>query len=288
MLTIASFIIEHGVHAKEDALLRAIVSLSAIFITMALVLVNLSANARLRESERKQVNLSRFFSPQVIEQLVQVDVPLSVARHQPAVIMFADMIGFTAYTSQNRPQTVITTLRELLALMSKAVFARQGTIDKFLGDGLLAVFGSPALGPNPATDAAMCALDIVQSVDRWNAERCQRGEAPLQVAIGLHSGEVVMGDVGCDARLEFTIIGDAVNIASRVEAYCRTLNAQILVTADFIISLRGEGRCEPEEYFVDQGWHVLRGRTEPIRLYGLGRQAERVPASKKDDLASFP
>jgi adenylate cyclase len=271
LLTVASFMISHGIESEGAALLRVIVSLSAIGVTTLLVLLNLSANESLRASERIRANLSRFFSPQTIDEIVAIDVPLSVARHQPAAIMFVDMVGFTAYSSQRTPEAVITMLRELVALLGNAVFVHHGTIDKFLGDGLLAVFGSPLPSPRDQTNAANCALEIIRSVGHWNSQRHRLGELPIQVAVGIHSGDVVLGDVGSDTRLEFTVIGDTVNIASRVEAYCRVLDADVLITDAFLRALQTEGCFEAAEIFNDQGWHVLRGHTEPIHLYGVRR-----------------
>src|SRR5207248_5251882 len=134
-----------------------------------------------------------------------------------------DMIGFTAYCSRMAPHDVIARLRGLLALLSESVFAHNGAIDKFLGDGLMAVFGLPIPSRLDATNAARCALDIQQSMDRWN-ERYQRyqrsGAVAIRVAVGVHYGDVVQGDIGSDKRLELTVLGDTVNVARRVEAYC--------------------------------------------------------------------
>jgi class 3 adenylate cyclase len=228
------------------------------------------ALARICRESRRPRGSQRLF---VVDQLVAIDTPLSTARYQPAAVLFVDMIGFTAYCSRMAPDAVIALLRDLLALLSASVFAHDGTIDKFLGDGLMAVFGPPMRSPADATNAACCALDIVQSVDRWN-ERSQRsGDAAIRIAVGIHYGDVVQGDVGSDKRLELTVVGDTVNIASRVEAYCRTLDAAVLVTGALMDALLSEGSHQLAERFMDQGCHVLRGRADPIHLYGVPRSA---------------
>jgi adenylate cyclase len=205
---------------------------------------------------------------------MEIDTPLSVARSQPAAVLFVDMIGFTAYCSGMTPEAVIAMLRELQALLSTAVFSHEGTIDKFLGDGLMAVFGSPVSDPLDATNAARCALDIQQSIERWN-ERCGRsGDAAIRVAVGIHYGEVVHGDIGSDRQLELTVVGDTVNIASRVEACCRTLDAAVLITGALVAKLRAEGSEDLAECFADQGHHILRGRAEPLHLFGVKRDPE--------------
>ena len=270
-LTLLSLVLVHGLGFRDTAPIRAVVSLAAIGITTSLVMKNLSANERLRETERQRANLARFFPPQLVDELVKIDTPLSLTRYQPAAVLFVDMIGFTAYCLKMTPEEVIALLRDLLALLSKCVFSQHGTVDKFLGDGLMAVFGPPLPGPADATNAARCALEILRSIDSWNA-RCHRsGDGAIRVAVGIHYGPIVQGDIGSDKRLELTVVGDTVNIASRVEAYCRTLDAAMLVTASFVDALYVEGSDNLAKMFADLGHHMLRGRTEPIRLHGVTR-----------------
>jgi class 3 adenylate cyclase len=274
-LTILSYLLVHGYRLEEAAPLRSAVSVAAICITTVLVLKNLSANERLRETERKRANLTRFFSPHFIDQIVEIDTPLSIARYQTAAVLFVDMIGFTAYSSGKTPATVIAMLRDLLALLSESVFSHRGSVDKFLGDGLMAVFGPPLPSSCDASNAASCACDILQSIDRWNERHHRSGDAAIHVAIGIHYGDVVQGDVGSDKRLELTVIGDTVNIASRVEAYCRSLDAAVLVTDAFHMALRAEGRDDLTGRFAAEGLHTLRGRAEPIHLYSVRRRGQR-------------
>jgi class 3 adenylate cyclase len=272
-LTLLSFCLTHGMHLSGTAPIRCIMGLAAISITTFLGLKTLTAKERLKETERQRANLARFFSPHLVDHLMEIDTPLSVARCQPAAVMFVDMVGFTAYCSQMTPEAVIAMLRDLLALLSAAVFAHHGTIDKFLGDGLMAVFGSPLPSPLDATNAARCALDIQQSIERWNERRARSADALIRVGVGIHYGEVVHGDIGSDRQLELTVLGDTVNIASRVEACCRELDAAVLVTAPFIAMLDAEGSQNLAEHFTDKGHHTLRGRAEPVHLFALERSA---------------
>ena len=269
ILTVASYAVTHGFALDGAAPLRSSVSLVSIMITVVLVVKNSSANERLEEAQRQRANLARFFSPKIVEQLVEIDVPLSTARRQHAAVLFADIIEFTAHVSGKPPERVIHLLRNVLGLLSEAVFSHQGSIDKFLGDGLIAVFGPPLAGPRDVTNAARCALEISDRLRRWNQENADTPEATIRVAVGIHYGEVIQGDVGTDKRLEFTVIGDTVNIASRVEAYCRALNAAVLVTGEFMQALLAEGSFDIAEVFVDEGKHLLRGRREPVHLYSV-------------------
>jgi class 3 adenylate cyclase len=273
LLTIVSYGLMHGLGVDETAPLRSAVSLVAILITTMLVLRSVAANTKLKVVERQRANLARFFPPAIVEQLVGIDTPLSIAHRHRAAVLFADMIGFTAYSSGKTPDAVIGLLRELLGILSEAVFSHDGSIDKFLGDGLMAVFRPPMAGHHDATNAAACALEIIEQIDCWN-QRHARCTEPVQVAIGIHYGDVVQGDVGTDKRLEFTVVGDTVNIASRVEAYYRPINAAVLVTGDLAQALLVEGSADLGKAFTDVGMHELRGRTEPIRLFGLKRESK--------------
>jgi class 3 adenylate cyclase len=287
LLTVVSYVLVHGFTVDGAAPLRSIVSLISILITTILVLRSLSANQRVKEVERERANLARFFSPRIVDQLVGIHIPFSFARSQPAAVLFADMIGFTSYSSGKSPALVIGMLRELLRVLSEAVFSHDGSIDKFLGDGLMAFFGPPLTSQRDATNAAGCALEIVKSIDRWNQQHARCKEQAIRIAVGIHYGEVIQGDVGSEKQLELTLIGNTVNIASRVEAYCRILDASVLVTGEFLEALLAEGSSELAEEFIDEGLHVLRGCKDPIRLFSLStepRLADQLAGCAQPDV----
>ena len=277
LLTVFSYMLVHGFLVEGTAPLRFAVSLISILIATILVLQNVSANLRVKEVERERANLARFFSPKIVDQLVGIRSPFSFARSQPATVLFADMIGFTAYSSGKRPDVVISMLRDLLHLLSEGVFSNHGSVDKYLGDGLMAFFGPPLTSLRDATNAAVCALEIVKSVECWNQRHTPFNEGAIRIAVGIHYGVVVQGNVGSEKRLELTLVGDTVNIASRVEAYCRTLDASVLVTGEFVEALLAEGSLELAGAFVDEGFHVLRGCKEPIRLFSVKREPKAAP-----------
>src|SRR5229473_5453553 len=282
--------------AAHDFHRRGIVitGVTCAFLTVfSYVLRHVSANLRVKEVERERANLARFFSPKIVDQLVGIHTPFSFARRQPATVLFADMIGFTAYSSGKSPDVVISMLRDLLHLLSEAVFSNHGSVDKYLGDGLMAFFGPPLTSLRDATNAAVCALEIVKSIECWNQQHTRCNERAVRIAVGIHYGEVVQGDVGNEKRLELTLVGDTVNIASRVEAYCRTLDASVLVTGEFVKALLAEGSLELAKAFVDEGFHVLRGCKEPVRLFSVRREPNDLlvafaAASRLADLPHLP
>ncbi|MDU9005125.1 adenylate/guanylate cyclase domain-containing protein [Sedimentitalea todarodis] len=179
--------------------------------------------------ERERTNLSRYFSPNVVEELSHNDDPLKEIRSHDVAVLFVDIVGFTAYAATRLPQQLIETLRAFHARMETEVFRHQGTLDKYLGDGLMATFGTPMPGERDASNALECAKRMMEAVDRWNGERAAQGEPPIQVSFGLHFGPVVLGDVGAN-RLEFAVVGNTVNIASRLEAMSRELSVQLVMS----------------------------------------------------------
>jgi adenylate cyclase len=208
-------------------------------VVFALVAVTLGFSARrfnklLLDSarlERERANLSRYFSPNVVDELSNNDDPLKQVRRQDVAVLFIDIVNFTGFSAHRDPDEVIEVLRGFHARMEAEVFRHDGTLDKYLGDGLMATFGTPLGGPHDATDALDCARAMIGAMDRWNREREFAGEEPIHAGIGVHHGAAVLGDIGAN-RLEFAVIGNAVNIASRLETLTRDHRARLLVSND--------------------------------------------------------
>jgi adenylate cyclase len=195
---------------------------------------------RQMRAERARANLSRYFSPGLIEELAGQDEPLGAVREQNIAVLFADIVGFTAL-SENRPaEQVIALLRNFHGRMAGEVFAHGGTVDKYIGDAIMATFGTPNTGERDASRALACARGMLASVGAWNVERRTRGEPAIEVGIGLHFGPAVMGDIGDERRLEFAVIGDTVNVASRLEALTREVDAPLVVSDDTVAAVKRE------------------------------------------------
>jgi adenylate cyclase len=149
--------------------------------------------------------------------------------------------------------------------MAATVFAHEGTVDKYVGDAIMATLGTPRARPGDAANALRCTLAMIDAVAAWNAERRAAGEAPLAVGIGVHYGPVVAGDMGDERRLEYAVIGDTVNVASRIEALTRERGAAALISAEAVAAAALAGpsaarlsRAEPA---------TLRGRDRPVELW---------------------
>ena len=225
------------------------------------------------EVARERANLARYFSPNVVEQLSHNDEPLKQVQTHDVAVMFVDIVGFTGYASGRDPKEVIATLRAFHARMEAAVFDHGGTLDKYLGDGLMATFGTPMAGPNDAVDALAAARAMLNSIDAWNAERRANGQEEISASIGLDFGPVVLGDIGAN-RLEFAVIGNTVNMASRIEAMTRTLGAHI-AASDTLIN-RAAAETSPDDPnladLVRQDDQEVRGIDHHITVWCLPRR----------------
>jgi adenylate cyclase len=221
--------------------------------------------------ERARANLARYFSPNVVEQLSANDAPLTRVHTQDVAVLFADIVGFTTYADGRDPADVIGTLRQFHERMEREVFRHGGTLDKYLGDGLMATFGTPFAGDRDALNALRCAKGMIASIDELNRERRSRDEPPIRVSVGLHYGEVVLGDIGLN-RLEFAVIGTTVNAASRLEALTRELGCAIIASDALVQRARTEAGHAREDFaaFVERPAQSIRGLEQPVGIWTCG------------------
>ena len=229
-------------------------------------------------AERAQKNLSRYFAPKLAALLAKRDEALGAVRRQTVAVLFADIVGFTAMAETMPPKSVVTMLRQYHEQMTAAIVACEGTVEQYGGDEIFAVFGVPTPGDRDAENALQCAEQMLQALDQWNEVRRGRNEPPLTIGIGLNYGPVVVGDVGSVHGMSFTIIGDTVNVASRLQALTRDL-ASPLVVGDPLVRAVGAGSGGDAAGHLrrlqNRGEHVLRGRSESVRIW---TRADRAPA----------
>lgn len=194
------------------------------------------------ESERARRNLSRHFSPHMAEALARMDETLGQVKRLDAVVLFADLVGFTQMSDDLTPEQTVALLRDLHQCLSRSVYENRGTLDKYLGDGIMASFGTPEPGPRDASAALLAARCMLQEMEQLNRQRALLRQAPLTLAIGIHYGPLTLGNIGDENRLEYALIGETVNVAHRLEQMTRSLNTQVCLSQAFIDKLAEETR----------------------------------------------
>jgi adenylate cyclase len=217
------------------------------------------------ELEKINGNLERYFSPSVIDAIEQSEaLPFSQkVSNEKIAVMFSDLRGFTAFSDTHDPEEVVSFLREYHNRMVKVIFDHGGTVDKFLGDGIMVTFGTPIIEGNEAQRAVKAAMAMKKEMDAINATRAAVGKTTLQQGIGIHYGPAIIGNIGSNERMEYTAIGDTVNTASRIEGQCAALGEELLISQSVKEQI-AEGLLLKS--YPDQ---TLKGKGEKMALYSL-------------------
>ncbi|MCC6525806.1 MAG: adenylate/guanylate cyclase domain-containing protein [Polyangiaceae bacterium] len=212
-----------------------------------------------RERQKIVSTFGQYISPAVAERLLGAEAPTG-SELRSVTVMFLDIRGFTRFSEKKPPEEVVAYLNRLFGFMIETVNRHNGLINKFLGDGFMALFGAPFSDGRDSQNATTAAREIVTEL----AAQSERGDIPAtRVGIGIHSGPAVVGTIGSSERKEYTVIGDTVNLASRVEQLTKELDSSILVTEPVFRDL-GSDRTGEELPAVR-----VKGRDELVRIYKL-------------------
>jgi adenylate cyclase len=186
-------------------------------------------------------------------------------------VLFSDVRDFTTLSEKMPPTVVTTVLQRYFDRMVHAVHRFDGTVDKFIGDGMMILFGAPLKLKDPCGDAVRCALAMMEELDKLNTEFAREGLPTLSIGIGINFGTVTVGNIGSSERHNYSAIGDAVNVAARVEGLTKELGRKILITEDVVARI-GEGFN-----FDPLGSHNVKGHS-PVKVWGI-RTARAAPAA---------
>src|SRR2546427_89753 len=207
---------------------------------LMLAAVVLAMGALVLELDRRR-GLERFLPATVVERVIQGDPLRLEGERQTVTILFTDLRGSTSLAERLTPEQTIAAVNAYLRVMARCVLDNGGILDKFTGDGVMAIFGAMSDPTNGALAAARAALAMRRSIGKLNADRAARGEVVVQFGMGLHTGDVVVGAIGLPERSQYDAIGDAVNTASRMESLTKEFGVDSILSRDTATRLRDEG-----------------------------------------------
>lgn len=218
--------------------------LSGIASQAAIALENAELAQKIEKEAIARAELSRFLAPAVAEAVVSGKVELlRVGRLAEVTVIFADIRGFTSMAEAESPQDTVAMLNLFFTAMANLIFKHEGNLDKFIGDCVMATWGPPITHPDDASRALRCALEMLDAINEMNAQREAQGKKPIEVGIGVNTGQAVVGYIGSSDRHEFTAIGDSVNTSSRL---CGLAKGGEILASEATIRRAGPGfRVEP-------------------------------------------
>jgi class 3 adenylate cyclase/CHASE2 domain-containing sensor protein len=220
------------------------------------------AIAHARERATLRNAFGGYVSPQIMDEILAGRIqPGLGGKRERVCILFSDIRDFTTRSEFMAPEALIEMLNRYFSEMTQCVHQQGGTVDKFIGDGMMCFFGAPAPLAHPARNAVAAARDMLARLDRLNANFKEHGLEPIAIGIGLHVGDAIVGHVGSDDRHEYTVIGDAVNTASRIEGLTKKLGCALVISRDVFAEL------DKRENFTPLGEHAVKGRSS-VEVYG--------------------
>ena len=233
--------------------------------------------------KRMKSTMSRYMDPVIAAQMMDGDaLDLLGGVSAEATIMFTDVRGFTTITEEYGAQGTVSFLNEYFSLMVDCITGQGGMLDKFIGDAIMACFGLPMPHDDDPDRAARAAIAMIRTLWEWNVQRNAKGLKTVDMGVGIHTDNVVSGNIGSPKRMDYTVIGDGVNLASRLESACKAYSARILASESTVSKLNGTYKMR------DIDLVVVKGKTEPVRVFELldYHDAQTFPAMR-DVLGHF-
>jgi adenylate cyclase len=213
--------------------------------------------------KRIRATMSRYMDASIADQLLSTGADLLGGQAITATVLFSDIRGFTTLTEHLGAAATVSLLNEYFTLMVEIIQEHGGMLDKFIGDAIMAGFGVPVPHDDDEDRAVRAAIRMIVQLTAWNTKRVSEGKMAVNIGIGLNTDSLVAGNIGSLKRMDFTMIGDGVNLASRLESACKTYDAQILVSENTFKRLRGTYRAR----LVDKV--IVKGKTQSVSVYEI-------------------
>ncbi|HEX2574500.1 MAG TPA: GAF domain-containing protein [Polyangia bacterium] len=211
--------------------------------------------------KRVKATMSRYMDPSLADKLISAGEEILGGQASAATVLFSDIRSFTTLTEELGPQGTVQMLNEYFTVMVECIQQEGGMLDKFIGDAIMAVFGTPLAHDDDEDRALRAAITMMKNLELFNADRIKHGKMPIDIGVGINSDIIVSGNIGSPKRMDYTVIGDGVNLASRLEGATKEYAAHILISENTFAKLRGTYRLRE----ID--WVVVKGKTKPVAIY---------------------
>ncbi|PKL08576.1 MAG: adenylate/guanylate cyclase domain-containing protein [Spirochaetae bacterium HGW-Spirochaetae-7] len=224
-----------------------------------------------QRQERKVRNIFQKYVPvSVIEQFFSRPEAQLSGDERILTVLFSDIVGFTGISEQLTPTEVVDSLNHYFERMVEIITGSKGIVDKYIGDAIMAFFGAPVSSGHDALDGVTAALEMLESLDEFNRWQASKGRLPFHSGIGLNHGKVTIGNIGSDKKMDYTVIGDMVNIASRIEGLTRRYDEPLLVSFPVYLEVRSRFPCQ----YIDKV--AVKGRRSAVSIFGVRREIDAV------------
>ena len=233
----------------------------------------INAMARgLEERERLKLGFARYVSQYVLEKILKSEVPANFeGERRRLTIFFSDIRSFTKISENLAPEAIVSLLNQYFERMISVIFQHNGTLDKFIGDGIMAEFGAPLEDKNQELHAVRAALDMQIEIEKLAAKWHEMGMPEISVGMGIHTGYAIVGNIGSEIRMEYAAVGDAVNVAARLEKSTKKLNKKIVISEETYKAIKHLD----EFVFEDLGEVSLPGREQYIHSYAIDYKVQK-------------
>jgi adenylate cyclase len=235
------------------------------------------------ERERKKIRgaFTYYVSSSVVNEMLKNPDKLKLGGDKKDLsVLFSDIRGFTTIAERLTPEDLVHLLNEYLTVMTDIVFKYDGTLDKYMGDAVMAIYGAPLEQPDHSSRACYSALEMMEGLKKLNEEWIRSGKNPLDIGIGINTGMMMVGNMGSEQRFDYTVMGDAVNLGSRLEGANKNYKTNILISEFTYEKVKDEFAC------MELDSVKVKGKTLPVRIYQLVGQ-KNIPVEQKETINSF-
>lgn len=251
---------------EDDRAVSANIKIDPLFDAEEKIIGALLSIEDLSDEKRLKSSMSRYLSKEVVDQVMSGGLDALGGKDQEVSVLFSDIRSFSSIAEALSATAIVEMLNEYFTSMVDQVFANQGVLDKFIGDAVMAIYGTPFPGPKDAENAVKSAIGMFRELDAMNHARAKAGKPPIKMGVGINSGRAVVGNIGSPKRMEYTVIGDAVNLASRIESLTKHYGAEILISKATL------QRIEPKLLVREVDLITVKGKDLPETIYEVMRE----------------